>query len=74
MARNRTARGIAENVRRKMGLTFEQTMSAIASVLSAPNLAAITIAEINPDHGPEDGSTIRVFLERMVHAITARQQ
>lgn len=64
---------LSENVRRKEGLTFEQAMSAIATLLGAPNLAAFTIAEINPDHGREDGSTIREFSERMVHAITARQ-
>lgn len=62
---------LSENVRRKEGLTFKQAMSAIATLLGAPNLAAFTIAEINPDHGREDGSTIREFSQRMVHAITA---
>jgi arginase family enzyme len=47
------------NTRRKMGLTFEQVMIALEALLQAPNWSALTITEVNPDHGLADGSTIR---------------
>ena len=58
---------IAEHVRRKMGLTLEQAMSALDSLLAIPNLAAITITEINPDHDP-DGTTVSSFVSRIASA------
>lgn len=52
---------LAENTRRKQGLTFRQMMDAFAKIVRLPNLAAVTICEINPDHGEEDGSTLAEF-------------
>lgn len=60
---------IAEHSRRQMGLTLEQAMSALGTLLTADNLAALTLSEINPDHGLEDGSTMKAFTHRLVRAL-----
>jgi arginase len=60
---------IAENTRRKIGLTFEQTMIALEALLQAPNWNALTITEVNPDHGLSDGSTIRDFASALASAL-----
>lgn len=53
---------LAENYyRRHRGLRFNQLMEALRILLQAPNWAALTITEINPDHGESDGSTLRTF-------------
>jgi arginase len=52
---------IAEHTRRKMGLSLEQVMTALTALLQAPNWTALTITEVNPDHGLADGATIREF-------------
>lgn len=60
---------IAEHTRRKVGLTFEQAMTSLGELLQAENLRALTIAEINPDHGRSDGSTIEAFTRRLSNAL-----
>jgi len=60
---------IAENTRRKMGLTFEQAIIALEALLQAPNWTALTITEVNPDHGLADGSTIRDFALAIASAL-----
>jgi arginase len=58
---------IAEEIRRKAGLTLDQAMAALDVLLAIPNLAAITISEINPDHDP-DGTTLPAFASRLASA------
>ena len=60
---------IAEHSRRQMGLTLEQAMLALGTLLTADNFAALTISEINPDHGLEDGSTMKAFTHHLVRAL-----
>ena len=52
---------IAEHTRRNEGLTFHQAMQAIEVLVGAENWSALTVAEVNPDHGAEDGSTVSAF-------------
>lgn len=61
---------LAENVRRNVGLRLDTLMSAITPVLQSPNLATLTITEINPDHGATDGSTLRSFSESLAAALS----
>ncbi len=61
---------LAENNRRNEGLQFEQLMSALHPLLCAPNWSALTICEVNPDHGEGDGSTLRVFSEVLADALS----
>ena len=60
---------IAENIRRKAAFRFDQVMAALDVLFSAPNLAALTVCEVNPDHGAADGSTMRAFAERLAGAL-----
>lgn len=62
---------LAENNRRNVGLRFEQLMAAVRPLLCAPNWAALTVCELNPDHGEIDGSTLRAFAGAMADALAA---
>jgi arginase len=60
---------LAENNRRNVGLRFDQLMSALRPLLRAPNWMALTICELNPDHGESDGSTLRIFVKALADAL-----
>ncbi len=62
---------LAENNRRNVGLRFDQLMASLRPLLCAPNWAALTICELNPDHGESDGSTLRTFAEALSDALAA---
>jgi arginase len=62
---------LAENTRRNVGLKFDQLVAALRVLLSAPNWAALTVCELNPDHGLSDGSTLRTFVAALSDAIAA---
>jgi arginase len=55
---------LAENCRTR-GLLFEQLVAALKVLVAAPNWVGLTVAELNPDHGQEDGSTLRRFNESL---------
>jgi arginase len=60
---------LAENTRRDVGLRFDQLVAALGVLLSASNWAALTICEVNPDHGEADGSTLRIFADAIAGAL-----
>ncbi len=60
---------LAENNRRNIGLSFHQLMLALDEFMKLPNWCTLTITEINPDHGEADGSTLRIFAERLAQSI-----
>ena len=62
---------LAENTRRTGGLRFDQLMTALRLLLCAPNWAALTVCELNPDHTEMDGSTLRTFTEGLADALAA---
>ncbi len=62
---------LAENTRRNVGLRFDQLVTALHVFLGAPNWAALTVCELNPDHGEDDGSTLRTFAEALSDALAA---
>ena len=55
---------LAENCRTR-GLLFEQLVAAVKVLVAAPIWVGLTVAELNPDHGQEDGSTLRRFNESL---------
>jgi arginase len=65
---------LAENNRRNTGLRFDQLMAALRPLLWAPNWAALTVCELNPDHGESDGSTLRTFAGALADALAASPQ
>lgn len=56
---------IAENYRRNQGLKFEQLLQSLEIFLKTPNWSVLTITEINPDHGEENGETLRKFVQQL---------
>jgi arginase len=63
---------LAENTRRSKGIRLEQLMPALRGLLAAPNRVGLTITEVNPDHGENDGSTLRTFAGALAEALGAR--
>lgn len=57
---------LSENTGRNEGLSFDQAMRALGVLVSSERLGALTVTELNPDHGAEDGSTVRLFAEALV--------
>lgn len=62
---------LAENNRRNEGLRLDQLMASLRPLLSAPSWVALTVTEVNPDHGEGDGSTLRVFAEALADVLAA---
>jgi arginase len=60
---------LAENTRRNTGLRFDELMAALRPLVHAPNWTALTVCELNPDHGESDGSTLRTFAEALSDAL-----
>ncbi len=46
---------------RNTGLTYAQALAVLRVLLADSRIAGLSVAEVNPDHGAEDGSTLRAF-------------
>jgi arginase len=62
---------LAENTRRHWGLRFDQLVAALGPLVSAPNWTALTVTELNPDHGATDGSTLRTFIDALTGVLAS---
>lgn len=62
---------LSENAGRAQGLPLDPVMAALTELLRAPNLSALTVTELNPHHGAEDGSTLTRFVDGLVGALAA---
>ncbi len=60
---------LSENTGRNAGLRQDDAFAALAEVLRDPRVSALTVTELNPDHGSDDGSTLREFAERLAAAL-----
>ena len=60
---------LSENTGRNVGLRQDDAFAALAEVLRDPRVSALTITELNPEHGDEDGSTLAAFGDRLVAAL-----
>ena len=54
---------LAENYSKNKGLSYSYTLALLEVLLKSPKFGGLTLAEINPDHGAEDGSTIQRFAQ-----------
>lgn len=54
---------LAENYSKNKGLSYSHTLELLEGLLKSPKFAGLTLTEINPDHGAEDGSTIQRFAQ-----------
>jgi arginase len=56
---------LSENTGRNVGLTRDQAFETLAVFLASDRLAALTVTELNPDHGEPDAVTMDDFVARL---------
>jgi arginase len=66
-----TDQPLSENTGRNQGLPFAHAMRALRVLLGSRRMSALTITELNPDHGAEDGSTVAFFVAALASAVAA---
>lgn len=66
-----TDQPLSENTGRNQGLPFAHAMRALRVLLGSRYMSALTITELNPDHGAEDGSTVAIFVAALASAVAA---
>lgn len=59
---------LSENVGRGIGIAFDQAFAALDVLLGHGALLGLTVTELNPHHGAEDGSDLRRFVDRLAGA------
>jgi arginase len=61
---------LSENTGRNIGLPFDSAMRALSALLAGDRIAALTVTELNPLHGEEDGLTLAAFVDRLTAALS----
>ena len=54
---------------RNIGLSLDTALAALTTLMRSERVAALTITELNPDHGEQDGSTLRRFAAGLAAAL-----
>jgi arginase len=62
---------IAENVRRGEGLSWRTLDVALTSLFKAPNWRVLTVAEVNPDHAPDENEAFAKLVGTLGRALSA---
>jgi arginase len=60
---------LSENTGRNVGVPLAAALAALDTLLSDPRIATVTVTELNPLHGAEDGSTLAEFASGLAAAI-----
>jgi arginase len=60
---------LSENAGRGEGLQFDSAMRALRVFLGSERLSAVTVTELNPLHGEEDGRTLGRFLDALIDSL-----
>lgn len=60
---------LSENTGHNIGLPFETAVETLGALLADHRSAALTVTELNPLHGEEDGSTIERFVTALVKSL-----
>jgi arginase len=61
---------LSENTGRGIGIAFEAAFAALDVLLADEAFLGLTVTELNPHHGAEDGSDVRRFVERLATALS----
>jgi len=64
---------LSEHPGRNVGLGFDAAMRALGGLLRCDRISALTVTELNPNHGAEDGATIAAFVERLAGALAGEE-
>lgn len=59
---------LSENPGANQGVAFDQALTALTALLCDPRVAAVTVTELNPQHGEPDGSTLTRFSDALARA------
>ena len=62
---------LSENVGRGEGVPLDTALAAFAVLVGDPRLAAVTLTELNPLHGEEDGASLRRLVDGLGAALGA---
>lgn len=60
---------LSEDAVRGDGLTLDAAMRALRVLLSSERLSALTVTELNPQHGDEEGQTLDHFVNELAGAL-----
>jgi arginase len=63
---------LSEETGRGQGLALDVALRALAVLVRSERLSALTVTELNPLHGEEEGRTIRRFVRGLVNCLAAR--
>jgi arginase len=58
---------------RNSGPTYNQPLAVLKVLLVDDRIAALSIGELNPDHGEEGGTTVRIFVEGLASLFLERK-
>ena len=62
---------IAENTRRRAGLTLEELWASLSILCATTNWRALTISEVNPDHAPDEAAAFRRLNAMLVDCLAS---
>ena len=54
-----------------MGITFDAAFAALDVLVGHDALLGLTVTELNPHHGAQDGSDVTRFVRRLAAALSA---
>jgi arginase len=60
---------LSEDAVRGDGLTLDHAMRALRVLATSDRLSALTVTELNPQHGDEEGATLRNFVDLLSGAL-----
>lgn len=59
---------LSEHAGANQGVAFDQALAALTGLLRDPRVCAVTVTELNPQHGEPDGSTLTRFSDALARA------
>jgi arginase len=65
---------LSENVERDGGLRLDQAIAALRVLLDTPRAAALTVTEVNPDHGDPQGAEIADLARGLAEALVVPER
>jgi arginase len=65
---------LSENTGRGIGVPFESAFEALEVLVANDAFLGLTVTELNPHHGAEDGSHLARFVQRLAAALAQRSE